>query len=217
MKSIISFVLVIVLVFGMAGCGNNPAAKNSSPADTQPANTVGSTAQDTQPEQPPQLPPETEPTQTVTEATEPDPYEQYIRSVRKGEYRYEDLSGDGNPELIIYRKNSESEILTLADGKAVVILSAHHMFFCEGGIIGRFSEGSGGVTLFFYRIIQQEAVITDVLVKKSQDGSWYRGTDTAEQNLTRISENDALKLREQYVLLDESVPWFLTWFYPEDE
>lgn len=189
MKKKISFVLMLLLVLSLIGCGEKI-------------------------------------TQETTEATEPteplelNPYEKYISTVAKGEYRYVDLDGDGKQELIIYRKNNKSEIITISDGEPVVILSISDMFFCEGNIIGRFSEGSGGMNLFYYQINGQEAVIVDVIMRASSDGAWYHSSDSnipsvTPQNMTRIIEEDVFKLREKYALLDDSVPWFLTWFYEE--
>ena len=211
MKKTISFVLILILVLNLIGCREKQVAGNPTANDTQPTNILRDEVEGI---------PEKEPTETVTESFEPDPYEEYISTVAKGEYRYVDLDEDGEQELIIYRKNGESEIITMSNGEPVVILSASDMFFCEGNIIGRFSEGSGGMTLFYYQIDGQEAVIVDVIMRASSDGAWYHSSDSdissvSPQNMTRIAEADALKMREKYPLLDDSTPWFLTWFYEE--
>ena len=211
MKKTTSFVLILVLVLNLIGCSKKQVAKNPPANEPQPTNVVRNETQDI---------PETESTETVTEPFKPDPYEEYISTVAKGEYRYMDLDEDGKQELIIYRENGESEIITVSNGEPVVILSASNMFFCDRSIIGRFSEGSGGMTLFYYQINGQEAFIVDVIMRASNDGAWYHSSDSnlssiTPQNMTRIAEADALKMREKYPLLDDSTPWFLTWFYEE--
>ena len=217
MKKTMLLVLLLVLSLSLIGCNEKQVAEKTPTNDTQTTNIVSETSQDVKDEEP------TQETKEETESTEPlklDPYEEYISTVAKGEYRYVDLDGDGEQELIIYRKNSRSEIITISDGEPVVILSISDMFFCERNIIGRFSEGSGGMTLFYYQIDGQEAVIVDIIMRASSDGAWYHSSDSnipsvTPQNMTQITEEDALKMSKQYALLDDSIPWFLTWFYEE--
>ena len=126
-----------------------------------------------------------------------------------------DLNGDGEQELIIICKNGKSKIVTISDGNVVDILSGWHLFLCEGGIIDRFGEGSGGTTVCYYKIENGEAVAVDVVVRKSNDGSFYRGTDPNAQNMPRISKEEARKIAQQYALLDDRMPDYLTWLYSE--
>jgi|GEM_PF-5244736 len=189
MQKKIAFMLMLVLMLSLIGCGKRITQEAVETAE-------------------------------ATESLELNPYEKYISTVTEGEYRYVDLDGDGEQELIIYRKNNQSEIITISDGEPVVILSISDMFFCEGNVIGQFSEGSGGMSLFYYQINGQEAVIADVIMRASSDGAWYHSSDSnipsvTPQNMARITEEDAFDLRGKYALLDASVPWFLTWFYEE--
>lgn len=148
-------------------------------------------------------------------------YEKYISNGSKGKYHYVDLDEDGKQELFISRNNGESEIVTISEGKAVTVMAANHLFLCDGGIIGRYSEGGGGCTVFYYKMDDNEAVtLVDVIMTTFHDDAWYRSTDpnleyASPENMTRITKEDAYKIIEQYVLSEDSVPWYLTFFYPE--
>ena len=211
MKKVLALALVITFVLGIAGCGDVQQAAQSAADTTDP---VVSKPQDTA---------FTQPSQATGEETEPqelDPYEAYISTVLKGEYRYEDLDGDGEEELFITRSIGSSEIVTVVDGEIVKLLDGYHLFLCEGGIIGRYGEGAGGQTVVYYRIEDHEAVIVDAIMAQN-DGTWYQGavesvTHVSAKNMTRITKEEVQKVIEQYVLLEDSVPWYLTWLYGEE-
>lgn len=80
-------------------------------------------------------------------------YEEYISRGDKGSHIYMDLDEDGVQELFIYRPSSTSEIATISENKAVTVMAANHLFLCDGGIIGRYSEGGGGCTVFYYKMV----------------------------------------------------------------
>jgi hypothetical protein len=140
-------------------------------------------------------------------------YEEYISTVPKGEYRFVDLDGDGERELFIQWKKEKCEIATISNGNVVSVLSSWNLFLCEGGIVGRSVEIDGGAVVCYHKIVNGEAVIFDVVVWKSHDGSFYRGTDPDEHNKPRITKEEAHKIAEQYALLDDSIPYYLTWLY----
>ena len=143
-------------------------------------------------------------------------YEKYISDNPKGKHRYVDLDEDGKQELFISRNNGESELVTVADGKIVRILHENRLFLCEGGIIGRWSEGSGGETLMYYRMEGQEAVLVDVVVNPFNELAWYHSSEfMARQDMDRITKEEGQKICAQYPLLEDSMPEYLTNFYPE--
>lgn len=152
-------------------------------------------------------------------------YEEYISRGDKGSHIYMDLDEDGVQELFIYRPSSTSEIATISENKAVTVMAANHLFLCDGGIIGRYSEGGGGCTVFYYKMDDNEAVtLVDTIMTTFRDDAWYRSTDpdlqyVTPQNMTRITREEAQKAAEQYTISEEynpSMPWYLTWLYGEE-
>ena len=148
-------------------------------------------------------------------------YEEYISRGDKGSHIYVDLDEDGVQELFIYRPSSTSEIATISENKAVTVMAANHLFLCDGGIIGRYSEGGGGCTVFYYKMDDNKAVtLVDVIMMTFHDDAWYRSTDpdlqyVTPQNMTRITREEGQKICAQYALLEDSMPWYLASFYPE--
>ncbi len=194
MKKYIFILLLFIVLMGLGGCTKPKTPENPTTEATHPK------IEET----------ETKPNENSAEFC--DPYEEYISTVGKGKYHYADLNGDSKQELIILRNNSKSEILTISDDyEPLIIFSGHHIFLCENNIVGQFSEGSGGCTLFFYKIEGNDAAIIDTIVYNYHESAFYLGTDS--QNMRQISEEDAFKISKQYALLDESIPWYLTWFY----
>ena len=204
MKKTVAIVLTLALLAGQFACTKRP-----------------DTARDTRPIQQ-----ATDTMEIVTHPTESDPFEKYISSVPKGTYRYiryMDLNGDGQQELFIFRDNDRSEVLTVADGEVVRILHAFHLFLCDDGIIGRWSEGGGGQTLCFYRIENRNAKFVDVISMTYHDDAWYHSTeitdilDISPENMNQITKDEASNIIGQYALLEENTPYYLTLFYPEAE
>ena len=148
-------------------------------------------------------------------------YEKYISDSAKGKHRYIDLDEDGKQELFISRNNGESELVTVVNGKIVRIMFENHLFLCEDGIIGRMSEGSGGQTLLYSKIENQEPVIVDVVVNLANDDTWYHTSDVTDiryvsyKTMNRITEEEAHRICAQHPLLEDSMPYYLTNFYPE--
>ena len=211
MKKLYALVLTFAFVFGFAACAAKQVPENFPANDTQPTDIVMDETQATSEQTTPPTEAEIVITEPATEPQEQDPYEAYIATVPKGEYIYEDLNGDGAEELFIYRENSSSELLTLVDGELVSIMHEHSLFLCEDGIIGKFSEGSGGMTLFYYKLEGLEAVNVDTLVRLSASGAWYRSTaqQSNPENMDWISNEDAKNIIDQYVISADSIPWFL--------
>ena len=153
-----------------------------------------------------------------------DLYEEYTSACREGAHIYVDLDEDGVQELFIWRPSSNSEIATISENKAVAVMISDNIFLCEGGVIGRYSEGGGGRTMFYYRIENQAAVIADVIVNTFQDDAWYRSTDpnleyASPENMTRITKEEAYEVSKQYAIAEENIPSkpdCTTWLYGEE-
>ena len=148
-------------------------------------------------------------------------YEKYLSTRSKVNHQYLDLNGDGRQELFIdSRKYEEKEIVTIVDGELVQVMEGNHMFLCEDGIIGRWGEGSGGETVRYYRLDGLEAVLVDVVVNPSNELTWYHSSDPdvplgTTKNMDPITKEEGQKICAQYALLEDSMPWYLTNFYPE--
>lgn len=153
-------------------------------------------------------------------------YEEYTSSCREGAHIYVDLDEDGVQELFIWRPSSNSEIAMISENKAVAVMISDNIFLCEGGVIGRYSEGGGGCTVFYYKMDDHEAVVlVDVIMTTFHDDAWYRSTDpdlqyVTPQNMTCITKEEAQKVAEQYTISEEYnpiMPGYLTWLYGEEE
>ena len=148
-------------------------------------------------------------------------YEKYLENFSKVDPLYMDLNQDGEPELVIdYRNSSEVAIVTIVDGEPVMVMDRSCTFLCEDGIIGKWGEGSGGETVCYYRMDGQETVLVDVVVSPSNELSWYHTSDPNAQlgttkNMDRISKEEGQKICARYRLWDDSMPFYLTNFYPE--
>ena len=151
-------------------------------------------------------------------------YEEYISRVDKGSHIYVDLDKDGVEELFIYRSGRTSEIVTISEGKVVTVMAANHLFLCDEGIVGRYGEGGGGRTMFYYRMENQAVVIVDVIVNTFHDDAWYRSTDpnleyASPENMTRITKEEAYEVSKQYAIAEENIPSkpdCTTWLYGEE-
>ena len=221
MKKLLVLVLALLLVLGLIGCSQKQSAENQPTENTTAPSIVVDEPQDVKPTQPTEtIEVETEPVEVETEPQELNPYEEYIASHEKGKYQYEDLDGDGEQELFISRNNRESEIITMVDGKTMKVMEYNHLFLCKDGIIGRYGEGAGGQTVMYYRLENHEAIIVDVIMTQN-DGTWYRGVVENElyvssKTMNRITEEEAKTAVGQYVLLEDGMPWYLTWVYGEE-
>ena len=101
-------------------------------------------------------------------------------------------------------------------------LIASCIFLCEDGIIGKWGEGSGGETVRYYRMEGQEVVLVDVVVNPSNELNWYHTSDPTAQlgttkNMDRITKEEGQTICAQYRLWDDSMPFYLTNFYPDWE
>ena len=146
-------------------------------------------------------------------------YDKYISDSEKGKYDYTDVDADGKQELFIGRNNNESELVTISDGEIVRILYENHLFLCQGGIIGRWGEGSGGETVIYYKIENMEPVIVDVVVCPSNELTWYHSSDSDVQlgttkDMDPVTKEEAQNICGQYVPVD-SLPGGAANFYPE--
>ena len=148
-------------------------------------------------------------------------YEKYLENFSKVDPLYMDLNQDGEPELVIdYRNSSEVAIVTIVDGEPVMVMDRSCTFLCEDGIIGKWGEGSGGETVCYYRMDGQETVLVDVVVSPSNELSWYHTSDPnarlgTTKNMDRITKEEGQKICARYRLWDDSMPFYLTNFYPE--
>ena len=226
MKKLLVLALALVLALGLVGCGKQQAVANQPTEEKTTTSIMVDEQQVVEPTQPIEtIEEETEPVEVETEPQELNPYEEYISSTSKGKYLYEDLDGDGEQELFISRNNRESEfireseIITIVDGEPIQVMENEHLFLCEDGVIGLYSEGAGGQTVIYYRLENLDAIIIDVIMTEN-DGTWYRGVVEDERyisskTLNRITEEEAKTVVGQYGLL-EDIPWYLPWVYGEE-
>lgn len=152
--------------------------------------------------------------------TDQEIYEKYISEGEKGKYQYVDVDADGKQELFIARSHGESELVTISDEQIVRILYEYHLFLCEGGIIGRWGEGSGGQTMIYYKIQNMEPVIVDVVVCPSNELNWYHSSDADVQlgttkGMECITKEEGQNICGQYVPVD-NLPGGAASFYPEE-
>ena len=150
-------------------------------------------------------------------------YEKYLEDFTKVDPLYMDLNQDGEQELIIdYRNSSKMAVVTIVDDEPMMVLEGNCMFLCEDGIIGTWGEGSGGETVRYYRMEEQEVVLVDVVVSPANELNWYHTSDPNAQlgttkNMDRITKEEGQKICAQYRPLNDSLPGGAASFYLEEE
>ena len=165
----------------------------------------------TQPTVPPTTPP-TEPTMPVSLSPEEQIYWQYHAGVEYKEsktYTLSDMDGNGVPEMLIWQgSNGLREIVTIENGEAVSILEDYDIFLCEGNIVGRYGEGSGGCTVWYYEIDGSQAKPLICLVWLFHEAKWYNSPDFTGDwdTMSPISKERQVEILSQYLPLDKDFP-----------
>ena len=119
---------------------------------------------------------------------------------REGTYTLQDLDGNGVPEMLIRPDEDIYEVVTIVDGEPVSLLSGYGLFLCEGNIVGEYSEGSGGCTVWYYEISGSQAKPLVCIVWMFHEDAWYTSTDYTGNwdTMTPITEEEKNVIVSQY-------------------
>lgn len=131
-------------------------------------------------------------------------------------YTIQDLDSNGVPEMLIQRYGSLHEVVTVQNGVVVSVLQGSTLFLCENGVVGQYSEGSGGCTVWFYQLSGAKAESQMCLVWLFEKNTWYTSTDHTGDwdTMQPISEAQRLEIIEKYPPLEEPSSWsFLQLIY----
>lgn len=163
------------------------------------------------------VPPTTAITPVTTMPISPEEllYHAYMEAAEPGECTYQDMDGDGTDELLVNRYGGLNEIVTIRDGKAESLLSASDLFLCKDNVIGQYGEGSGGSTIWFCKVENQQLKNLDCLVWMFQENAWYRSPDyTGEwDTMVPITEEERWAVVEQYPPLEMKSGSFMDFIY----
>jgi len=123
---------------------------------------------------------------------------------RNGSYTLQDLDGNGIPEMLIRPNEELHEIVTLEDGAPVVIMSDYGLFLCEGNIVGQYTEGSGGCTVWYYEIEGAQAKPLVCIVWMFHEDAWYTSTDYTGDwdTMTPVTKEQKGEIVSQYLPLE---------------
>lgn len=135
-------------------------------------------------------------------------YWEYFEGSEEREYKsytLQDLDGNGVPEMLIYQGDSLRQVAAIRDGAVVTVLEDNGIFLCENGIVGHFSEGSGGCTVWFYQVNGTEADTLVCLVWLFHENVWYTSSDYSGDwnTLTPISDADRIRILSQYPSVED--------------
>lgn len=130
-------------------------------------------------------------------------YLQYFQASQYsgGSYTLQDMDGNGIPEMLIWPDEEVHEIVTIVDGKPVVIISDYGLFLCEGNILGQYGEGSGGCTVWYYEIKGSVAQPIVCIVWMFHEDAWYTSTDYTGSwdTMTPITEEEKNQIVSQFL------------------
>ena len=146
-----------------------------------------------------------ETTAAPTEALSPEEklYREHFETLEDKEYvsyEMQDLDGNSIPEMVIYRGDSIREVATIRSGTVVSLVEDYDLFLCENAVVGRFSEGSGGCTVWFYQISGAEAKCRVCLVWLFHEDTWYTSNDYSGDwdTLYPICDADRIEILSRY-------------------
>ncbi len=104
-----------------------------------------------------------------------------------------DLNQDGIEEKLVYKDGALTEILSVDAEGEKSLLQGYAVFLCDDEMtIAQFSEGSGGHTIYFYRMVDGEMAPCECLVYLWNDDRYCRSTDFSDSyaSLVDISEEE---------------------------
>lgn len=137
-------------------------------------------------------------------------YWQYFNTLEYKEnksYTLSDMDGNGVPEMLIWNDpNVLEELVTIEGGVPVSILKGYDIFLCEGNILGKYGEGSGGSTVWYYKIDGAQAKPLVCLVWLFEKDQWHNSPDFTGDwaTMTPITKERQREILSQYLPLDKS-------------
>lgn len=137
-------------------------------------------------------------------------YWQYFNTLEYKEnksYTLSDMDGNGVPEMLIWNDpNVLEELVTIEGGVPVSILKGYDIFLCEGNILGKYGEGSGGSTVRYYKIDGAQAKPLVCLVWLFEKDQWHNSPDFTGDwaTMTPITKERQKEILSQYLPLDKS-------------
>ena len=152
----------------------------------------------------------TEPTMPEKLSPEEQIYWQYHAALEYKErytYTLSDMDGNGVPEMLIWQEpNGLREIVTIENGEAVSIIEDYDIFLCEESIIGRYGEGSGGSTVWYYAIDGSQAKPLVCLVWLFHEDQWYNSPDFTGEwaTMTPITKEKQREILSKYLPLEKA-------------
>lgn len=137
-------------------------------------------------------------------------YWQYFNTLEYKEnksYTLSDMDGNGVPEMLIWNDpNVLEELVTIEGGVPVSILKGYDIFLCEGNILGKYGEGSGGSTVRYYKIDGGQVKPLVCLVWLFEKDQWHNSPDFTGDwaTMTPITKERQKEILSQYLPLDKS-------------
>lgn len=137
-------------------------------------------------------------------------YLQYFNTLEYKEnksYTLSDMDGNGVPEMLIWNDpNVLEELVTIEDGVPVSILKGYDIFLCEGNILGKYGEGSGGSTVWYYKIDGAQAKPLVCLVWLFEKDQWHNSPDFTGDwaTMTPITKERQREILSQYLPVDRN-------------
>lgn len=158
----------------------------------------------------PETTPPTEPPMPENLSPEEQIYWEYFSAVEYRDsktYNLSDMDGNGVPEMLIWQNpNILSEIVTIENGAPVSIVEGYDMFLCEGNILGKYGEGSGGSTVWYYEIDGTQAKPLVCLVWLFEKDQWHNSPDFTGNwdTMTPITEEEKDQILSRYLPIDRN-------------
>lgn len=162
----------------------------------------------TQPTIPPSTLP-TEPPMPDNLSPEEQLYWQYFQALEYKEhktYTLSDMDGNGVPEMLIWNApNGLREIVTIENGVPVSIVESYDLFLCEGNILGKYGEGSGGSTVWYYEISGSKMKPLVCLVWLFEKDQWHNSPDFTGDwaTMAPITKARQMEILSQYLPIEK--------------
>jgi len=154
----------------------------------------------------------TEPPMPENLSPEEQLYWEYFQTLEYREhksYTLSDMDGNGVPEMLIWNNpNVLCEIVTIENGAAVSVYEGYDSFLCEGNILGKYGEGSGGSTVWYYEIDGSELKPQVCLVWLFEKDQWYNSPDFTGDwsTMTPITKERQKEILSQYLPVEKEYP-----------